>query len=216
MSANEERIKNIYQRINAVMLEVESVQKENKKVNNQYTFVSHDAVAAALHRPMAKHGIVMIPTIAELVQDGNRTSVKMEISFVNADNGDDRINVVSYGYGIDPQDKGIGKAVSYAVKYALLKLFVLETGDDVERSNLDYKPEAKNTSADTIPISEEQLKELSNVSGQSTRMVLLAAGAFGINIKNVKDLPATHFEQVKQFCVQEMLKREAQKDGGTK
>lgn len=132
--------KNIYQRINQVMSEVESVQKESKKVNNQYTFVSHDAVAAALHKPMVRAGIAMIPTIASLEQDGNRTVAKMDISFVNIDNPDDKVTVNYVGYGIDQSDKGIGKAVSYAVKYALLKVFCLETGDDVEKDNTEYKP----------------------------------------------------------------------------
>jgi len=131
---------NIYQRIVAVMKEVKYVQKSDRKVNNMYSFVTHDSVTAALHEPMANHGIVMVPTVAELVQDGNRTIIKMEISFINADDPADKITINHYGYGIDPQDKGIGKAISYAVKYALLKLFCLETGDDVEKDSIDYIP----------------------------------------------------------------------------
>lgn len=142
---------NIYQRINAVMHDVNAVQKESKKVNNQYTFVSHDAVAAALHGPMAKHGIVMLPTVKELKQDGNRTVVCMEIAFINIDTPEDRFTINYYGYGIDPQDKGVGKAISYAVKYALLKVFCLETGDDVEKDHYNYVPSK---------ISEEQVSEI--------------------------------------------------------
>jgi hypothetical protein len=137
-------IPNIFQRVNAVMKDVKYVQKENKKVNGQYTFVSHDSVTAALHGPMSEHGIVMMPTINKLVQDGNRTVVTMDISFVNADQPDDRINLQYVGYGIDTQDKGIGKAISYAVKYALLKMFCLETGDDVEKDNIEHESIAKN------------------------------------------------------------------------
>lgn len=135
-----EKTPNIYQRIIEVMKEVKYVQKSDKKVNGQYSFVTHDAVSAALHDPMAKNGIVMTSTILELTQDGNRTTAKIEISFINCDQPTDRVNIVYYGYGIDPQDKGIGKAISYAIKYALLKTFCLETGDDVERDNIDYQP----------------------------------------------------------------------------
>ena len=133
---------NIYQKINKVMQQVEAVQKESKKVNGQYTFVSHDAVAAALHMPMAENGIVMVPSVGELVRDGNMTIVRMDIEFVNSDAPEEKIKVSHYGYGIDPQDKGVGKAVSYAVKYALLKMFCLETGDDVEKDNTDHKSDA--------------------------------------------------------------------------
>lgn len=131
---------NIYQRINAVMKEVSYVKKSDKKVNGQYSFVSHDSVVAALQGPLVNNGIALIPTVADLKQDGNRTVVCMEISLVNIDDPTDRVVVTHYGYGIDTQDKGIGKAVSYAVKYALLKLFCLETGDDVEKDSIEYKP----------------------------------------------------------------------------
>lgn len=161
---------NIYQRIRNVMLEVQYVQKENKKVNNQYTFVSHDAVSAALHEPLAKHGIVMIPNIEELRQEGNRTIVKMNISFVNIDNPEDLISLTYYGYGIDQQDKGIGKAVSYAVKYALLKTFCLETGDDGEKDNIDFQEETLTDEecfalSEAIDGDEELAKKLTNWLG---------------------------------------------------
>lgn len=140
--------RNLHQRILAVMAEINYVRKEDKRVNNQYTFVSHDRVAEVLHPQLVKHGIVMIPSIAEWRQDGNRTEVQVEVAFVNADDPTDRITSRWLGFGIDPQDKGPGKAVSYATKYALLKTFVLETGDDVERDNIDHIGKAAAASAE--------------------------------------------------------------------
>jgi hypothetical protein len=44
-------------------------------------------------------------------------------------------------YGIDDSDKGPGKAISYAVKYALLKALGLETGDDPDEDQASvHKP----------------------------------------------------------------------------
>ena len=130
---------NIYQRVLAVMAEVNFVQKEDKKVNNQYTFVSHDAVTAKMHPQFVKHGICVVPTVTRWNGDGNRTEAELDVAFINADAPADRIVVSSFGFGIDSQDKGPGKAMSYAYKYALLKLFALETGDDPERDNIDHK-----------------------------------------------------------------------------
>ena len=62
--------------------------------------------------------------------DTFKTIIKLRVEFVNIDNPDDRFCVEHYGYGIDTQDKGVGKAVSYAYKYALLKTFALETGEN--------------------------------------------------------------------------------------
>jgi len=50
------------------------------------------------------------------------------------------LDVPTFGYGIDPQDKGPGKAMSYGVKYGLLKALGLETGDDPERDSIEHKP----------------------------------------------------------------------------
>ena len=123
---------NIYQRINAVMREVSYIQKDPKKLGLQYSFASHDSVTSALRGPMVEHGIVYHPTKMELTVDGNRVQMSLVIRFVNIDNPGDFIDVPSYGFGIDSQDKGVGKAFSYAVKYGLLKTFGLETGDDPE------------------------------------------------------------------------------------
>lgn len=123
-------IKNIYQRINEVMKEVSYIQKGTKKVANQYTYTSHDQVTGALREHLIKHGIAVIPTILEMVQNGNMCIAKVQVNFVNIDDPKDLVSVTFAGHGIDAGDKGPGKAVSYACKYALLKTFCLETGDD--------------------------------------------------------------------------------------
>lgn len=125
-----EKHKNIYQKINEVMKEVSYIQKGPRRVNGQYTYISHDQVTAALHDPLTKNGIAVIPTVADLKQEGNTTIAKVIMDFVNIDDPADRVSTCHYGYGIDNQDKGPGKAISYACKYALLKTFGLETGDD--------------------------------------------------------------------------------------
>lgn len=59
-------------------------------------------------------------------------TVEIELTFRNpydAD-GDFYIRTESVGMGIDDNDKAMGKAYTYAVKYALLKLFRLRYGDD--------------------------------------------------------------------------------------
>lgn len=138
-----EKSPNIYQRLHAVMGDVGYVQKEEKMVNNQYRFVSHDGVTAAVRPSLLTHGIVALPQNLVFKQDGNRTEVSLDIDFVNIDDPKDRVSVPSFGYGIDTQDKGPGKAISYAVKYALLKALGLETGDDPERDSVDHKPDEK-------------------------------------------------------------------------
>ena len=132
---------NIYQRMLKVTESVERVPKGDKKVGNLYKFTSHDAVMAALRPAFVEFGICMIPTVTSWKQDSNRTEVDMSIDFVNCDKPEDRVTVQTFGYGIDSQDKGPGKAISYAVKYACLKAFALDTGDDPDNDqSAVYKP----------------------------------------------------------------------------
>jgi hypothetical protein len=120
---------NILQRLNAVMQEVDYIQREEKK-GMSYKIVSHDKVTALVRPALVKHGIVYWPSAFNIHQDGNRTQLHCKVIFANMDDRSDFIEVDSLGHGIDNQDKGPGKAISYAVKYALLKALGLETGDD--------------------------------------------------------------------------------------
>jgi hypothetical protein len=135
--------RNIAQRIAAVMGEVDYVQKERKSGMN-YSIVSHDAVTAKVRPLLHKHGVIYYPRALSVQQNGNRTEAQFTVRFENIDDRADFIDVETFGYGVDPQDKGPGKAISYAVKYALLKLLGLETGDDpdtVQDNRADHLPE---------------------------------------------------------------------------
>lgn len=138
----EEKKKNIFQRVLAVMAELDYIQKGKKTVNNQYRFASHDQVTAAVHPLLVKHGIVVWPSVESYKQDNNRTELALLVQMVNADEPTDSYTMRFLGYGVDPGDKGPGKAVSYAYKYALLKAFNLETGEDSDNdANARYEPE---------------------------------------------------------------------------
>lgn len=129
--------KNIHQRIAEVMGAVSYIQKERKQ-GMQYTIVSHDVVTAKVRPALLKAGVIYYPVRCEHTHNGNRAECSMTVRFANIDEPSDFIDVPTFGYGIDPQDKGPGKAMSYAVKYALLKALGLETGDDAEHDSIDH------------------------------------------------------------------------------
>lgn len=128
---------NVHQRLAAAMGEVTYVQKERKQGMN-YPIVSHDVVTAKVRPALLKHGIVYYPVDLSHGHNGNRAEVKLTVRFVNIENPDDFFDVPSLGYGIDTQDKGPGKAISYAVKYALLKAMGLETGEDADHDEIEH------------------------------------------------------------------------------
>lgn len=132
---------NIHQRLAKAMEAVTYIQKE-KKQGMRYSIVSHDAVTAKVRPVLLENGIVYYPVQTVHSQQGNRTEAHMIIRFVNIDDQNDTFDVESFGYGIDDQDKGPGKAMSYAVKYALLKTLGLETGDDPDLDqSVEFRPD---------------------------------------------------------------------------
>lgn len=142
---------NVTQRMLLVMRQVDYVQKDQKQIDNKYRAVKHDAVIAALRPFLAEYGLIVISNvIGHKITDtwetpgyDNRitrwtlTEADIELAIMNADDKSDFVVVKSFGYGIDNQDKGPGKAISYATKYALLKAFSLETGDDPDNDQGD-------------------------------------------------------------------------------
>ena len=194
--------KNIYQRILGVMSEVDYIQKGDKRVNGQYSFVSHDQVTGRMHPYFVQHGIVAIPTIVSLVQEGNRTSVCLRTDFINADDPRDKVEVISWGYGIDSQDKGPGKAVSYAYKYALLKTFCLETGDDPDmdaESECEPSKQAEGDAPKVDTISEKQLALLTSLLKNFDKAeveTIEAAYARELKITCWEELPKSKFQDL--------------------
>ena len=136
----ENKILNIYQRMNAAQKEVTYVQK-NKPSGMKYSITSHDDVTGKVRGPLVELGVIYYPVNMSYEQVGNRTQVFLQLKFCNIDDKDDFMLVDCLGYGIDAQDKGPGKAVSYAVKYGLLKAMGLKTGDDADLDSIDHKEE---------------------------------------------------------------------------
>lgn len=138
--------RNIHQRLHAVMKEVDYVQKD-KKIDagtRGYMVVTHDAVTSKVRPVLVKHGVMYYPQNLKHCQDGNRTEVSLDVVFVNVNDPQDKVAVPTFGYGIDQGDKGPGKAVSYAVKYALLKALGLETGEDADdAADVKHAPAAE-------------------------------------------------------------------------
>lgn len=132
---------NIYQRINAVRKAIGYVQKD-KAVSTgggSYKAVTHDAVTGMVRAALIEHGVVIVPSVLSAVFNAKEPEAKQrlyeatyQIEFVNIDDPADRIVTQQNAHALDNGDKAPGKAQSYATKYAILKLFNIETGEDEE------------------------------------------------------------------------------------
>lgn len=142
---------NIYQRVNAVMRDVEYVRKDAKVQG--YAAVTHDMVTAVLRAAMVKHGIVVqleqkARDILERRDKAAGVSMMLysgtyDVHFINIDKPEDRATITIDAHAADNGDKAPGKCASYATKHAMLKLFSLETGENDESRVAPPKPPAK-------------------------------------------------------------------------
>ena len=148
---------NIYQKMAAITAELKAVEKDltvQTTKTSSYKAVSERGILDAVKPLEEKYGIYSFPverTVLEsnLIQNesvyedakGNKTTtpktaymtrIKTVYRFVNIDCPTQIIDTITFAEGIDSQDKGSGKAMTYADKYALMKAYKISTGEDVD------------------------------------------------------------------------------------
>ena len=131
-------------KINEVMKNIEYLTKDDKVEfgTTKYKAISEEKVTTAVRDQLVKQGIVIIPVQQEsenkeLIRTEKSvnmlTSVHTKYRIQNIDDVNDFIEVESNGTGVDTQDKGVGKAMTYAYKYMLLRTFAIPTGEDPDK-----------------------------------------------------------------------------------
>lgn len=131
---------NIYQRISEVRKKIDYIRKD--ATVQGYKAVTHDMVTAMVRDHLIDQGIVMTVSFhsSNVEQAGTTKSgtpiIRYEavysVRFVNVEDKDDYAQVMVEAHANDQGDKAPGKAMSYAVKYAILKTFNIETGENEE------------------------------------------------------------------------------------
>ena len=141
---------NIYEKMAEITAEINTVAK-NLNVDTGkgkgYKAVSEADVLAAVKPIEKKHGVYSYPYEREIVdsgelvnqtQYGERKSLFLRVRtiyrFVNTEKPEEYLDIVTYGDGVDSQDKAPGKAMTYGDKYALLKAYKIQTGDDPDQN----------------------------------------------------------------------------------
>lgn len=149
---------NIFQRVSAITSELQTVAKnlEVTTGKSSYKAVSERDILDAVKPIENKYGVYSYPVSREVIESnmlenvkeftdksGNTTvtksttfmsRIKTVYRFVNIDDPEDYIETVTFAEGIDTQDKGSGKAMTYADKYALMKGYKISTGEDPDQN----------------------------------------------------------------------------------
>jgi hypothetical protein len=141
---------NIYEKLSEITAEISAVAK-NLEVGfgaNRYKAVGEADVLRAVKPIEKKHGVYSYPYSREVIESGTMEKenskggktvslfmrVKTVYRFVNLEKPDEYVDIVTFGDGVDSQDKAPGKAMTYGDKYALLKAYKIVTGDDPDQN----------------------------------------------------------------------------------
>lgn len=126
-----------------VMKQVKYIQKTGFNDFHRYHYATEADVNEKVREVLAEHNVVMIPnvkshSVREHTNAKGKTeyivTMEVEFTFIDGDTGE-KISFTTYGEGQDAGDKGTYKAFTGAQKYALMKAFMIPTGDDPEADN---------------------------------------------------------------------------------
>ena len=169
MTTTTTKEKNIFQKLLQVKRSVDFIKKANQGM--QYSYVSSSNVIIALRDAMNNEGLLLIPQVVEssnTTRENKKghtvyfTELKIKFTWLNTLKPDEKIDCFWYGQGIDIEgEKGVGKALTYAEKYFLLKFFNIPTDKD-DPDSFQEKPKAvaanKNELQEKIDLVNEFMK----------------------------------------------------------
>lgn len=153
---------NIFQKMNGITTEMMTVKKNLDVQTSKYSSykaVSERDILDAVKPLEAKYRVYSFPYERNIIEkdllvvkgqngEKNQFYIRAQViyRFVNIDKPEEFIEITSWGDGIDSGDKCVGKAMTYADKYALMKAYKISTGDDPDQeASKEY--EKPNTAA---------------------------------------------------------------------
>lgn len=146
---------NIHQRIALVYGVVDAIAKTGYNTHDKYTYMTHEAISAALSGILSDWGIVIWPEIGEHSTatfktksgaEGTTAEAVFKVHVVNADNPTDEIVVPWWALADDYSDKHVNKVWTYERKYFLINFFFL-SDQSVDDGDAGHKPPPANQQA---------------------------------------------------------------------
>lgn len=131
--------RSIHELIPIVSAEVGAVHKDGYNSGQKFNFRGIDAVVNACHSALARNGVAVLPKLHSVnyvdVKIGNQgkagSSVRVVAGYMFIGPRGDHLEAVVAAEGNDMADKGTAKAMSVALRTALLQTLMLPT-DDVD------------------------------------------------------------------------------------
>lgn len=125
----------LYEKIYNVMAESSALEKD-MSVGGQYKAISEKMVLNEIKPLLKKHKLILIPIDVDVEQKDKLTVISAKYKIIDIETGESEI-LATIGNGADSQDKGSGKAWTYAYKCLIQKTFCLFSGEDTDNEHSD-------------------------------------------------------------------------------
>ena len=127
----------LYAKMARVMSAIEPLAKDGVNSFFNYKFATDRAVYEAVREQLGNEGLAILTSMVDVTQmyDENggkqkwRTMAKFEFTIADGASGETH-TCVWWAEAADQSDKGVNKCATAALKYWLLKTFLIPTGDD--------------------------------------------------------------------------------------
>jgi len=162
---------NLRQKLAEVRRRIGYIQKRGHNERFNYSYVTAADIAGSVGDILSELGVVVIPCLENITYEsapgrGETTrmaQVVMAYTFSDVDSGEEIVAKVA-GQGLDTGDKAPYKAMTGALKYALLQSFLLATGDDPEDERMETRLA---TAGSDRPIGVDEVRELERLIGET-------------------------------------------------
>jgi len=184
---------NLAAKIAKIAAEIGPIAKDGENKEQNYNFIEHAAVSAAITKAQFENGIAVFPTVESFTVDevtskygalGYHYILNMKFKVVNVDDPSDCFEATWLGESTDYGDKGINKAGTSGEKYFLMKLYHIS-----DKSSND--PDADTPAAAVSPhMSQQQIEQANPKKPEIDFKKLSNIRRQLINCKSVSQLEA--------------------------
>jgi hypothetical protein len=172
----ETKSKNIFQLIPEAIGKIGAIPKNQKNAEQNYMFRGIDDFMNACNKVFSEIGIFCIPEVLEdkeifgTTKNGTQYKevlLKMKYTFYASDGSS--VSATVKGEARDYGDKATNKALSAAMKYALMQVFCITTKDNADSDKETAQPEPPKVLTDsekiaTIPATLAKIKTLNQLN----------------------------------------------------
>ncbi|MDE6257298.1 MAG: ERF family protein [Muribaculaceae bacterium] len=163
----------IYAALASIMEETKAIGKTEKNQQQNFMFRGIDNIMNELHDLFAKHKVFILPEIIDyavsekVTKSGSLmyyTRAKICYHFMTIDGSE--VTATNVGEAMDSGDKGMNKAMSASLKYALMQMLLIPTKDEKDPDQTtppETRPKTIAEIADSLdPAKDGVLKEALN------------------------------------------------------